>query len=605
MPRTTPARLCQGIGFAVTLAATLGLAGCGGGGVEVADAVYRNGHVLTMDASDSEHQAIAIRGGQILLVGTNAEVAKHIGATTDVVDLAGRTLMPGIVDGHNHVVLGGENQELCNLGAQVFTAQSDAMNIIQGCLDDPRYASSNNWLEVRGWLHLPGISAELTKNGLDGLATTRPIKVVSVDFHKNLVNSKALADTGITQDTLDPPGGRIGRDGVGNPDGILEDLSAIGLLDAKVPALTAAEQERFAKVGLKSLREQGITSFLNPLSTDAYMTTFKSLHAKGELTARAAFAIELLPDEASNSLDAAIAAIKARAAQFDQGAMTAAPGLSVQTVKLFLDGVIQWPAQTAAVFHPYREPDAGGNWITKLVKAFGNLYFEEPALTTALKKLSAAGLDVHMHTDGARAVRTALDSVEAARAAHPGKDLRFALAHVESVDPADLPRFKALNAIPVLSLQWGKPAPDTVDAVAGWFDDEAYRYVESYGRLHEAGARVAYGSDWPVDALNTWFNLKVGVTRTNSPEMVAAGYPGRLGDDPGMPVKAVLRAATIHAAYQMRQESKVGSLETGKFADLIVIDNNPLTLADPEDIAKLRVLRTVVGGKVVYQAPEF
>lgn len=182
------------------------------------------------------------------------------------------------------------------------------------------------------------------------------------------------------------------------------------------------------------------------------------------------------------------------------------------------------------------------------------------------------------------------------------------MAHVESIDPADLPRFRALNALPVLSLQWGKPNPDTVDAVAGWFDDEAYRYVEcyveSYGRIHEAGARVAYGSDWPVDALNTRFNLKVGVTRTNSPEMVAAGYAGRLGDDPGMPVKAVLRAATINAAYQMRQESKVGSVEEGKLADLIVIDRNPTTIA-AEGIAKVKVLRTVVGGKVVYQAPEF
>jgi predicted amidohydrolase YtcJ len=378
MRASTRARWRLAIGIAAAVTALAGCLADQSDDAEIADTVYRNGHVLSMDAADSEHQAIAIRGGKIVFVGSDAEVARHIGAATEVVDLAGRTLMPGIVDGHNHVVLGGENQELCSLGAQVFTAESDAMKIIQGCLDDARYASSNNWLEVRGWLHLPGISAELTKSGLDGLTTNRPIKVVSVDFHKNLVNSKALAETGITKDTLDPPGGRIGRDGAGNPDGILEDLSAIGLLDSRVPALTAAEQERFANVGLKSLREQGITSFLNPLSTDAYMNTFKSLHAKGGLTARASFAIELLPDDAKNSLDGAITAIQARAAQFDQGAMTAAPGLSVNTVKLFLDGVIQWPAQTAAVFHPYREPDAGGNWIEKLINKLGNLYFAEP-----------------------------------------------------------------------------------------------------------------------------------------------------------------------------------------------------------------------------------
>ena len=151
----------------------------------------------------------------------------------------------------------------------------------------------------------------------------------------------------------------------------------------------------------------------------------------------------------------------------------------------------------------------------------------------------------------------------------------------------------------MLSLQWGKPAGDTLGLV-NYFGPERMKRMEPAGVLAAAGARIAFGSDWPVDPLNEWFAFKVGVARTNTPD-APPEYRGRLGDDPGLSPRAVLEAATINAAYQLHQDTVTGSLEVGKFADLIVLDRNPLTIP-AEDIANVRVLETMVGGNVVYRA---
>ena len=204
-----------------------------------------------------------------------------------------------------------------------------------------------------------------------------------------------------------------------------------------------------------------------------------------------------------------------------------------------------------------------------------------------------------MHADGDGAVRAALDGVAALRKALPKADIRPAIAHDEIVSPADFPRFKALATIPVLSFQWEKPAGDTL-GLKDYFGPARMKILEPAGLLAAAGARIAFGSDWPVDPLDEWFALKVGVTRTNAPD-APPEYHGRLGDDPGLSREAVLRAATIDAAYELHEDDVTGSLEVGKLGDFIVLDRNPLTVP-AEEIAKVRVLETVVGGKVVYEA---
>jgi hypothetical protein len=204
-----------------------------------------------------------------------------------------------------------------------------------------------------------------------------------------------------------------------------------------------------------------------------------------------------------------------------------------------------------------------------------------------------------MHADGDGGVRAGLDAVEAMRKELGKADIRPAIAHDEIVSPDDFPRFEKLNTMPVLSFQWEKPAGDTM-GLTNYFGPERMKILEPAGFLAAAGARVTFGSDWPVDRLDEWFALKVAVTRTNAPD-AAPEYHGKLGEDPGLSREAALRAATLDAAYELHEDDVTGSLKVGKFADLIVLDRDPLKIP-AEDIANVKVLETVVGGKTVFDA---
>jgi len=231
------------------------------------------------------------------------------------------------------------------------------------------------------------------------------------------------------------------------------------------------------------------------------------------------------------------------------------------------------------------------------------VYFPAPVLKALLLGLASNGLEPHMHADGDRAVHEALDAIEALRQQFPESQIRAAIAHDEIVAPADFPRYARLGAIPVLSFQWEKPAPDTLEGAREYLGAIRFKYMEPAGYLAGAGARIAYGSDWPVDRLDEWFALKVGVTRENAP---AAGplYTGRLGTDVGLAVPAVIRAITANSAYELHAENEVGTLEVGKLADLIVLDRN-ITKIPARELEDVKVLLTVVGGKPVYAAAQF
>jgi predicted amidohydrolase YtcJ len=284
---------------------------------------------------------------------------------------------------------------------------------------------------------------------------------------------------------------------------------------------------------------------------------------------------------------------------FDEGPIGTEAGITVRNCKLFLDGVISAPAFTGAMLEPYRR-NAGTaqhpRWVAGTSRG-PDVYFSPRDLSQILIELGRAGIDPHLHADGDGAVRAALDGIESLRETLPKSDIRPAIAHDEIVALEDFPRFKTLDVTAVLSFQWGKPAGDTL-GVTDYFGPQRMKLLEPYGRLAQAGARISYGSDWPVDALDEWFALKVGVTRTNSPD-VPAEYRGRLGDDPGLSRDQVLRAITINAAYQLHQDDQIGSLEVGKLADLIVLDRNLMKIP-AEEIAQIKVIETVVGGKVVY-----
>jgi len=566
-----------------------------------AERVYVNGAVFTADARNSTASALAIRDGRILYVGSDAGLARYIGPATVRVDLQGRFLMPGLIDGHMHPVEAGGTLLKCNLHYESLTV-TEMQRGIAACVSQTKTAEPNDWLEVVSWFqeNMRPAGVKTTRAILDALETKRPIIVRSSFGHTVLANSRALQLAKITAATPDPVGGKIWRDAAGEPTGLLED-AAHHVFDSLLPKPTAAQDVEAAAKALDAMKQQGVTSFLDASAAREDVAAFATLRKTGRLTARAHFAPLIQPTEVDN-LTAAVARVVAIRKEFDEGPIARAPGITVRNAKLFLDGVISAPAFTGAMLEPYLR-NAGTadqpRWVPGTSRG-PDVYFPADALAKVLIALGRAGLDPHMHADGDGAVRAGLDGVAALRKAVPAADVRPAIAHNEIVAPADFKRYQALNVIPVLSFQWEKPAGDTL-GVKDYFGPQRMKILEPAGFLAEAGARIAFGSDWPVDALDQWFAFKVGVTRTNAPD-APPELRGRLGDDPGLSRETVLRAATINAAYELHQDDVTGSLEAGKLADFIVLDRNPLTVP-AEEIAKTQVIETVVGGAVVFRVP--
>jgi len=565
-----------------------------------ADLAYRNGYVYTVDARGSVRQALAVRAGKIVYVGTNAGARRLVGKRTRVIDLRGRMLMPGLVDAHMHPQSGGSRLLNCSLDyARLTVPQFQAR--IQACLDRDGDRQPDRPLLVVNWFQqgMQPEGLETRAATLDGLATRRPVIVRSSFGHSVQLNSRAIALAGIERGTPDPVGGRIVRDARGEATGLLED-AAQDMAMRLVPALTPAENLAASRAALDAMRRQGITSFLDAWTDPETMTAFAALQRQGELTARAHFAVLVDLDQGATPQEA-VADLLRQQKQFDQGPTRAAPSMQVRHAKLFMDGVIAAPAFTGALLEPYlvnRGTPGQPDWQPGPSNG-PPAYFAPAALRATLAALARARIDAHIHADGDRAVRDALDAIAALRATQEGKAMRPALAHAEIVAPGDYPRFARLGVAPVLSFQWAKPAPDTVGALRDYLGPARYATVEPQAVLGQAGARVAYGSDWPVDPLDIFFALKVAVTRSAAPD-AGPEYAGRLTAQPGMTRAAVLRAATLDAAWTLRQETSTGSLETGKLADLVVLDRNFFTIPD-EEIANIKVLQTVVGGKVVHE----
>jgi predicted amidohydrolase YtcJ len=569
-----------------------------------ADAVYRGGYVYTVDTHDSVQQALAVRDGKLVYVGTDAGVKSFVGKDTKVTDLHGRMLMPGLIDGHMHPLAGGTVLLKCNLKYERLTlAQMQAK--IQHCLDQTKDQEPDGWLEVANWFQEAMLPAgtEASSAVLDSLHTKRPIFILSSFGHTGLANSRALQLAHVTASTPDPLGGKIAHDASGKPSGILQD-AAFQLVADLIPKPTPAEDVKAAEAALDALRKQGVTTFLDAAASPDTLAAFAGAQKNGKLTARAHFAVLVKPSEGPEP-QKAVEFLQSMAQRYDQGPLVPEPRMSVHNVKLFLDGVITAPALTGAMLTPYfanQGTAASPHWVPGANRG-PDVYFPAAVLNALVIAVAKAGFEPHMHADGDRAVREGLNAIEALRkAGFSGDKIRAAIAHDEIVDPADFPRYAQLDAIPVLSLQWEKPAPDTIDGERDYLGPARFKYIEPAGVLAAAGTRIAYGSDWPVDPLDEWFALKVGVTRTNSPD-AGKQYAGRLSEDGGLTRQQALRTMTTNASYELHQDAKAGSLEAGKLADFIVLDRNYFDVP-AEQIADIKVLQTVVGGRVVYEAGE-
>ncbi|HEY2683551.1 MAG TPA: amidohydrolase [Steroidobacteraceae bacterium] len=569
-----------------------------------ADTLLRNGSIYVADEHDSVAQALAIRDGKIVFVGDNAGASAYVGSSTKLIDLQGRLVLPGLIDGHMHPLEGGSVLLKCNLNYERLTV-SQFQTRIQACLDRTRDQEPDQWLEVVNWFREAMIpnNAPTTRATLNALKTKRPISVMSSFGHSALVNDRALKLANINAQTPDPAGGKIAHDAGGAPTGILEDAAFHKVTDL-FPQPTAADDVKAAEAALAAMRRQGITSFLDAEASPRTIAAFAGAERQGKLTARGHFAVLITPPEAGDPIKA-VAKAKSVAAKFDEGEPGPQPTLTVRNIKLFLDGVITAPAQTGAMIEPYLVNGGSSetpHWIAGTNRGPA-VYFPPGPLKEILQEAARAGLEPHMHADGDAAVRAGLDGIEALRQAFPERDIRAAIAHDEIVDPADFARYKKVNALPVLSYQWEKPAPDTLNGAQDYLGPSRFKYMEPSGYLGAAGARIVFGSDWPVDRLDEWFALKVAVTRENAPD-AGPKYAGRLSSDPGLSLATALLGMTGNAAYELHAEKSVGSLQVGKLADLIIVDRDIFKIA-PREIAQTKVLLTMVGGKPVYTSEGF
>ena len=501
--------------------------------------------------------------------------------------------MPGIQDGHTHPLSAGQSLRQCSLDYAQLTLD-EMRDRITVCLEETSEEEPDGWLRVRFWdyqdIQPPGTVP--TKEDLDALDTARPILVHSLDGHTALANSRALEMAGVTAATPDPDGGTIVRDAAGEPTGLLQD-NAVGLVSGVIPAPTIEQNARALRAALRRMNRLGITSFMNASSGEESLASAAVLRDNGRLTARAQFALTVDAEEleAPAGLIESLEAVRAPYV----GGMLSAP-----TVKMFFDGVIEYPTHTAALLKPYREntgTEDNPHWEPS--DSRGPTYFEPDVANPGIAALDAAGWQVHAHAIGDRAVRTLLDAVDFAAQANGSMDNRHTVAHVELVHPDDFPRFAELGVLACMQMQWAELDTYTVDYVKPYIGKQRWRYLYPSGSISKAGGTVTGGSDWPVDPLLPFRQIEMAVNREG--DEVYPYYPGPLEAQERLRRRASLRMHTANSAFQMHQLAETGSIEVGKKADVIVLDRDvervPLT-----EVSHTQVLLTLLDGVEVHRS---
>ncbi|MFG2297679.1 amidohydrolase [Streptomyces sp. NPDC048603] len=550
--------------------------------------VIHNARVFTGTHGGPPVDAVAVgRDGTVLDTGRGRALHRYVGRDTEVVDARGNTVMSGIHDGHVHPLGAGDRSLRPSLeGAE--TTLPELQEILRGFLADTGGAGAepDGWLVVEDWnpVGLLPTGTVPHHSMLDALPTRRPVILVGGDGHNLWANQRALDTAGITAATPDPPGGKIVKGPDGRPTGVLKD-DAQGLVKRHVPEQTRAELVAACAKVLEQAAASGLTTMMDALVGRHELELYRDLAAAGKLPQRIVPALRL---EVEQTRDPAGSLAYARDLRREFGGV---PGLRFGMIKVFLDGVIEYPAQTAALLEPYLDGTTG-----KPTGNRGELYTtagEYGRLTAAFNR---AGWQMHAHGLGDRAVRTALDGYAYARRATGQRDPRNAVAHLQLVDPADLRRFAALGVAACMQLQWAAKDTWTMEALLPYIGPRRHRWMYPARSLEHAGARLSGGSDWPVDALQVWNQLRTAVDRQG-----AHGSGELYRELEGLSRTSALRMHTSGTAWQLRQEALTGTVERGKAADLVLLDRD-VTRCPVPDISDTVVELTLVGGRVVHDA---
>ena len=560
------------LGFVVlTLSAVLFLsAGCGGERPAAADTVIVNAKVYTVDAAKPWAEAVAVRGGRIVAVGTAKDISRYKGKTTGVIDAAGRLVLPGIADSHTHFVSGSMNMAVVDL-AGAKTVEEVQARIRAFAQANPQAA----WIEGRGWMYpvFPGNMPN--KKILDEIVADRPACMRCADGHSSWVNSKALALAGITRDTKDPEDGRIVRDERGEPTGAL--LESAGHLVSKlIPEPAAEERLTAVRQGLKEAARLGVVLVHGLGGEFEDLALFEKLRDESALTVRLTVAMWV---DAPGPTD------KDWKAYDDARARCHDEWLAVDGIKLMLDGVID--SGTGAMLDPYE-----GQKENK-----GKLFWAPEDYMKAVAAFNAKGMQVSTHSIGDAAIRLSLDAYEAGQRAAGDPDVRNKIEHAEDIAESDIARFGRLGVIGSFQPLHANPDPAWI---GGWIKNagpERERRAFAWKAVCDGGGRLAFGSDWPVVTLSPWPGIQVAVTRQDLDGRPEGGWLPQYR----VSLAEAIYAYTMGGAYAMHREKDEGSIEAGKLADLIMVSQNVFDI-DPHQIAGTKVLLTMVGGKIVHDA---
>ncbi|MDH4126180.1 MAG: amidohydrolase [Gammaproteobacteria bacterium] len=570
--------------FVVSLVTVIvGFAGCmqAPQGADPADFVFRNGRVYTVDAAMPWAEAVAVRDDRIVYVGGNAGAAVYVGDATEQIDLGGKLLLPGFIDSHMHLI---DERGL----ATALSLQTESGSIQGWVQEIADYAAANPTKEVvfgYGFMASAFGAEGPTRQLIDAVVPDRPVLIIDEGLHSAWVNTAALTRLNITRDTPDPVPGfsYYKRDADGNATGfLLEDTANQAMTDLEVA--TAEAVARGTAIIIDLLNQNGVTSVFDAGAFSAGAADIDAvlagLETQGALTVRIVGSMFVL---SPGQIATAVQSVEAMR-QSVRG-----DHYHYNTLKILNDGTIE--GRTAAMFEDYRgegiEPGNAGSTV-----------FSETELVEMISGAAERGIDVHIHALGERAVHESLNAIEAVRKIAPHSESRYTLTHIQVVTDQDVPRFAELDVIAQSTPLWA-----TYDTYGKEFisEDQFQRYFR-FKSIEDAGGRLAFGSDFPASGagvlgLSPLVQIELGHTRH---------YPG----DPDSPLQpraserlsiaSLVRGFTLGAAYQLHMEDQIGSVEVGKKADLVVLDQDIFEI-DPFTIHKTGVLMTMLDGTIVYR----
>lgn len=540
-----------------------------------ADTILVNGRIFTADTFSSTVEAVAIADGKFLVVGSNVDVRKVAGPDTEVIDLKGRMAMPGITDMHIHPVRGGL-AELTYCKFSESAPLDELLAIVRTCAASKK---PGEWIEGAEWNSV--LAPTLDKAMLDRVAPDNPVYLHDNTNHVVWVNSAALAAAGVDRSTLAPPGGTIVRDPqTGEATGIFRE-SAMGLIYNAKPKPDRATVEAASRSVFGKLNAFGVTSIQSAQASAEEVGAFRNLEQAGQLTVRVRTQWDFNPNLAPAPPAAMLQRFDSRE---ERGPRTEL--IDPDGAKIYADGIALGGGS------PYLEP-------YEMAPTYGHAAIDRTALFDAVLQMDRLGLAIMIHAMGDAAVRTSLDAIEAARRANGTHGRRHVIAHTFSVDRADRGRARALdvafeNSPPVVLFP-----NDLMASTVGLLGRKRTRETSPIRSLLDAGEVVAYGSDWDnIAEPDPWLALQALVTRQNP----AAPDRGYIGRDEAVDLITGLEILTINGAFGLGLEKRTGSIEAGKDADLIVLDQNLFTVP-AERIRQTKVLRTILRGRSVFVRP--